>query len=280
MTSRDASNRLQFLWNASHSLLSTVPSLSAFYMQQFNQFAGEKELNLAEAVKRKYCSYCGSIFLPGLNSQIRIEKNKRRDKKRKLVDDIVNNTNDGNKKVSSVQDSVEQLEELNESKQILHEKSPRGKRQIIYIHPRSTTSVSLSNNQKQTHARRQQYKNHVSYICNSCNRETRFAGCTKRVINQISSLSNAKELKEENTFNVTTPIIPQVSNFSNTSPSTNSFKPIQDKLSTYKTKNTKKKQKKMQLQQLLAKEKRKDSGKDDFNDSSDGLSLANFLSAL
>src|SRR6266498_2477545 len=83
MTSQDASNRLQFLWNASHTLLSTVPSLSAFYMRQFNQFAGEKELNLAEAVKRKYCSYCGSIFLPGLNSRIRIEKSKKRKRKGK-----------------------------------------------------------------------------------------------------------------------------------------------------------------------------------------------------
>ncbi|CAG8592548.1 6192_t:CDS:2 [Funneliformis mosseae] len=237
MTSRDASNRLQFLWNASHTLLSTVPSLSAFYMQQFNQFAGEKELNLAEAVKRKYCSYCGSIFLPGLNSQIRIEKNKRREKRRKLVVDNVNNTNDGNKKVISDHDLVVQLEESNVFKQIMNEKSPRGKRQIIHINPRS---ISLSNNQKQTHVRRQQYKNHISYICNSCNRETRFAGSTKKVIKQISSPSDDKQRKEEHPFNVTTPIIPQ----------------------------------------LLAKEKRKGSGKDDFNDSSDGLNLSNFLSAL
>ena len=79
----DASSRLQFLWNASHTLLPTVPSLSAFYMQQFNQFAAEKELNLAEAVKRKYCSYCGSIFLPGLNCQVRIETNKKRKSKSK-----------------------------------------------------------------------------------------------------------------------------------------------------------------------------------------------------
>lgn len=88
MTSQDASNRLQFLWNASHTFLSTVPSLSAFYMQQFNQFSAEKELSLAEAVKRKYCSYCGSIFLPGINSQVRIEKNKKRKGNKKKNSDL------------------------------------------------------------------------------------------------------------------------------------------------------------------------------------------------
>src|ERR1043165_2625631 len=98
MTSQDTSNRLQFLWNASHKLLSTVPSLSAFYMQQFNKFAGEKELNLAEAVKRKYCSYCGSIFLPGINSQIRIEKRKKRKRKDKRKELIDKNDKNGDEK--------------------------------------------------------------------------------------------------------------------------------------------------------------------------------------
>jgi RNase P subunit RPR2 len=103
MASQDVSNRLQFLWNASHTLLPTVPSLSAFYMQRFNQFAAEKELNLAEAVKRNYCGYCGSIFLPGLNSQVRIEPNKKRkgkNKRKKFTD----------KKVISDHNSVGQPE--------------------------------------------------------------------------------------------------------------------------------------------------------------------------
>jgi len=102
-----------------------------------------------------------------------------------------------------------------------------------------------------------------------------------RVDKDISRPSNVKQQREEDTFNVITPIISQASTQYKTPPSTNLFLSVQDKLSSYKTKKTQKKQKKMQLQQLLAKEKKKSSGKvDDFNDSPDGLSLANFLSEL
>ncbi|PKC69031.1 Rpr2-domain-containing protein [Rhizophagus irregularis] len=214
MTSQDASNRLQFLWNASHTFLSTVPSLSAFYMQQFNQFSAEKELSLAEAVKRKYCSYCGSIFLPGINSQVRIEKNKKRK---------------GNKKKNSDLDLVGQPKESN---------------------------------------------NHVSYVCNTCNRETRFAGNTmKDTIKQNSDVKQQKEYTSSFTTSVSQDFTLHKMASLNSSLST------QDKSSNCK--KTKKKQKKMQLQQLLAEEKRKSSDKrNDFNNSSDGLSLKNFLSSL
>ncbi|CAG8569860.1 11980_t:CDS:2 [Diversispora eburnea] len=71
-SNNNTNNRLQFLWNASHILLPTVPNLSAYYMQQFHQNAAEKNLILADGIKRTYCSYCGNIFIPGINSQIRV----------------------------------------------------------------------------------------------------------------------------------------------------------------------------------------------------------------
>ncbi|CAG8599631.1 15298_t:CDS:2 [Dentiscutata erythropus] len=69
MNEEDTKKRLHFLWGASHTLLPTVPGLSAFYMQKFNQCAAEEDLNLADGVKRKFCAHCGNIFVPGMNTQ-------------------------------------------------------------------------------------------------------------------------------------------------------------------------------------------------------------------
>ncbi|RIA92481.1 RNAse P Rpr2/Rpp21/SNM1 subunit domain-containing protein [Glomus cerebriforme] len=252
MATQDTSTRLQFLWNASHTFLPTIPSLSAFYMQQFNQFSAEKELNLAEAVKRKYCSYCGSIFLPGLNSQVRIEKKKKRKR--------------GNKKKNST-NKEGQAKVFKQIKQEKKSQDKRGKRQIICIYP-----FNHDNNlKKQTHSKLQ-HKNHVSYVCNSCNRETRFVGS---IMKDIKEISNVKQQKEYN-FNFTTSVSQDSTSYKISS--SNSSLSVQNKSSHCKTK---KKQKKMQLQQLLAEEKRKSTSRqNDFNDSSDGLSLTNFLSAL
>ncbi|GET01877.1 RNAse P Rpr2/Rpp21/SNM1 subunit domain-containing protein [Rhizophagus clarus] len=224
MTSQDASNRLQFLWDASHTFLSTVPSLSAFYMQQFNQFSAEKELKLSEAVKRKYCNYCGNIFLP-----------------------------------------VGQPKESNLIKQEKNSQEKKEKRQVIYIY----SSSHNNDPKKQTHTKRR-HKNHVSYVCNSCNRETRFSGSVME--DTIKQNSDGKQQKEYSS-SPTTSVSQDFTLYKTSSSST------LDKFSNCK--KTKKKQKKKQLQQLLAEEKRKSSGKrNDFNNSSDGLSLKNFLSEL
>ncbi|GBC00318.1 hypothetical protein RclHR1_03810007 [Rhizophagus clarus] len=250
MTSQDASNRLQFLWDASHTFLSTVPSLSAFYMQQFNQFSAEKELKLSEAVKRKYCNYCGNIFLPGINSQVRIEKNKKRKR---------------NKKKNSDHSLVGQPKESNLIKQEKNSQEKKEKRQVIYIY----SSSHNNDPKKQTHTKRR-HKNHVSYVCNSCNRETRFSGSVME--DTIKQNSDGKQQKEYSS-SPTTSVSQDFTLYKTSSSST------LDKFSNCK--KTKKKQKKKQLQQLLAEEKRKSSGKrNDFNNSSDGLSLKNFLSEL
>lgn len=152
--------------------------------------------------------------------------------------------------------------ESNVIKQGKNSQEKKEKRQIIYIYP----SNHNNNPKKQTHTKRQ-HKNHVSYVCNTCNRETRFAGNTmKDTIKQNSGVKQQKEyISQDSTLHKMS--------------SLNSSLSTQDKSSNYK--KTKKKQKKMQLKQLLAEEKRKSSGKrNDFNHSPDGLSLKNFLSSL
>lgn len=159
--------------------------------------------------------------------------------------------------------------ESNVIKQEKNSQEKKEKRQIIYIYP----SNHNNNPKKQTHIKRQ-HKNHVSYVCNTCNRETRFAGNTmKDTIKQNSDVKQQKEYTSSFTTSVSQDFTLHKMASLNSSLST------QDKSSNCK--KTKKKQKKMQLQQLLAEEKRKSSDKrNDFNNSSDGLSLKNFLSSL
>ncbi|CAG8830151.1 7526_t:CDS:2, partial [Racocetra persica] len=82
MSVEDTTKRLHFLWGASHTLLPTVPGLSAFYMQKFIQCAINEDLNLADGVRRRYCAHCGSIFVPGLNTQVRLDVKKKRKRKK------------------------------------------------------------------------------------------------------------------------------------------------------------------------------------------------------
>ncbi|GJJ68640.1 ribonuclease P protein subunit RPR2 [Entomortierella parvispora] len=69
----DANARLEFLWKASHMLLAQCPSASSHYMSQFLSLASERDLRLHEDIQTKSCAGCGSIFVPGVNAQVRIE---------------------------------------------------------------------------------------------------------------------------------------------------------------------------------------------------------------
>ncbi|KAF8966717.1 hypothetical protein BGZ46_000319 [Entomortierella lignicola] len=87
----DANARLEFLWKASHLLLNECPGASSHYMSQFLSLANSRDLRLHEDIQTKSCAACGSIFVPGLNSKIRIvpvnetklEKEKRKKAERK-----------------------------------------------------------------------------------------------------------------------------------------------------------------------------------------------------
>ncbi|CAG8486428.1 6395_t:CDS:2 [Ambispora gerdemannii] len=77
--------RLHFLWSAAHTMFPVSPNLSALYMSEFKKNAAEVRLNLADGVRRIYCSYCGSIFVPGVNCKVWVGENGFIKKKRSRV---------------------------------------------------------------------------------------------------------------------------------------------------------------------------------------------------
>ena len=68
----EANARLEFLWKASHLLVSSCPSASSHYMTQFLDLANNRDLRLHEDIQTKACAACGSIFVPGVNTKVRV----------------------------------------------------------------------------------------------------------------------------------------------------------------------------------------------------------------
>ncbi|KAI1305147.1 hypothetical protein EDD11_005008 [Mortierella claussenii] len=83
----DANARLDFLWKASHVLLSSCPGASSHYMSQFLNIANSRDLKLHEDIQSKSCAACGSIFVPGINSKVKVvpvrETQTEREKRKK-----------------------------------------------------------------------------------------------------------------------------------------------------------------------------------------------------
>ncbi|CAG8542416.1 11376_t:CDS:2 [Ambispora leptoticha] len=129
--------RLHFLWSAAHTVFHVSPNLSALYMSEFKRNAGEVRLNLADGVRRIYCSYCGSIFVPGVNCKVWVAENGVVKKKRTRV---------RTKKKKKAQPRKGNKEE----------KGDMNMRMKLGIR----TKVNRYN------------KNHVSYLCQLCNYET------------------------------------------------------------------------------------------------------------
>ncbi|KAI8883271.1 Rpr2-domain-containing protein [Backusella circina FSU 941] len=65
---------LDYLFNASFSLVSTVPSLSSFYMKQLQTSLKAYELKNHATLQKTSCSKCGTIKLPGVNHKVEIKK--------------------------------------------------------------------------------------------------------------------------------------------------------------------------------------------------------------
>ena len=166
MTSRETSAHLQFLWSASHTVLSTVPSLSAFYLSRFDQIAVEKNLKLAGAIKRVYCNYCGTIFVPGLNSQVSIEKTRRRRNKRRKVKTQSDST------TSTALESVETSDNpvsLKETASI-NKTTPSDTAHRIHCETLNYNTNNPNNPRS---------RNYVSYFCRICKTETRIHGSAR-----------------------------------------------------------------------------------------------------
>ncbi|KAG2217012.1 hypothetical protein INT45_003085 [Circinella minor] len=75
------SSRMEFLFQASHTLFSSCPELSRFYMSEFQQCLRQQDLIPAKSITRSCCPRCGQIYVPGLNTTIKLESIKKKRKK-------------------------------------------------------------------------------------------------------------------------------------------------------------------------------------------------------
>ncbi|KAG1135899.1 hypothetical protein G6F37_012464 [Rhizopus arrhizus] len=75
-------SRLDFLFNASNVMFSQCPSLSRYYMNEFQQTMNEYELKPTKQIERLACQSCGEIAIPGLNTRVNIIQKNRREKKK------------------------------------------------------------------------------------------------------------------------------------------------------------------------------------------------------
>ncbi|KAI8982166.1 RNAse P Rpr2/Rpp21/SNM1 subunit domain-containing protein [Mycotypha africana] len=94
LQSLQQSSRLDFLYEASYSVLGQCPSLSRYYMNEFQNTLAEYELTLPKSVQRSACTSCGQITLPGLNTKVDIvtdDKLKKMKKKKNKIASVKKN---------------------------------------------------------------------------------------------------------------------------------------------------------------------------------------------
>lgn len=89
MASKAQSGRLDYLYQASHAVFATCPSLSRFYMSEFQQCLEQQGTAATKLIARSACPKCGQIYAPGLNCTVDLEplckKRRRSKKKNRLV---------------------------------------------------------------------------------------------------------------------------------------------------------------------------------------------------
>ncbi|KAF9927588.1 hypothetical protein FBU30_003053 [Linnemannia zychae] len=80
--------RLRFLWKASHLFLTQCPGVSSHCMSQFLSLANDHDLQLHEDIQTRSCAACGTIFVPGINSKVRVvpvqETHAEREKRKRV----------------------------------------------------------------------------------------------------------------------------------------------------------------------------------------------------
>lgn len=69
-------NRLDFLSAAGFEMFSVVPSLSRYYMSEFQHTLNEFGLTAQKNIERLTCTSCGQISVPGLSSRVEIIQKK------------------------------------------------------------------------------------------------------------------------------------------------------------------------------------------------------------
>lgn len=66
-------SRLDFLFTAGFEMLTRVPTMSRYYMTEFQHCLNEYELTTVKNISRLACTSCGQISIPGLTSQVEIK---------------------------------------------------------------------------------------------------------------------------------------------------------------------------------------------------------------
>ncbi|CAO0789338.1 unnamed protein product [Mucor circinelloides] len=87
LQSHQQTSRLDFLFEAGHTMLSECPSLSRYYMNEFQNTLTEYELTAHKPIARLSCKSCGQISIPGLNHRIEIihKQSRKQNKTKKIV---------------------------------------------------------------------------------------------------------------------------------------------------------------------------------------------------
>ncbi|GAN10548.1 hypothetical protein MAM1_0368d10091 [Mucor ambiguus] len=80
-------SRLDFLFEAGHTMFSQCPSLSRYYMNEFQNTLTEYELTAHKPIARLSCKSCGQINVPGLNHRIEIthHQSRKQNKTKKIL---------------------------------------------------------------------------------------------------------------------------------------------------------------------------------------------------
>ncbi|KAJ3323150.1 hypothetical protein HDV06_002162 [Boothiomyces sp. JEL0866] len=65
---------LNYLWESAHKMLSHSPEISRHLILQFINLSIQNNIPISTTVSRSYCQKCGSIYIPGLNTVVSIQK--------------------------------------------------------------------------------------------------------------------------------------------------------------------------------------------------------------
>ncbi|KAI8359931.1 hypothetical protein EDC96DRAFT_235300 [Choanephora cucurbitarum] len=81
LQSHQQTQRLDHLFTAGYSMFTSCPSLSRYYMSEFQNTL--IEYDLTSATERLACSSCGQIMVPGLNQKTQLISKRRKNKPNK-----------------------------------------------------------------------------------------------------------------------------------------------------------------------------------------------------
>ncbi|KAI8141797.1 RNAse P Rpr2/Rpp21/SNM1 subunit domain-containing protein [Fennellomyces sp. T-0311] len=79
------SSRMEYLFQASHAVFAQCPELSRFYMSEFQQCMRQQDLIPAKSITRTCCPRCGQIYVPGLNTSVKLQTRRTKKKRNQLI---------------------------------------------------------------------------------------------------------------------------------------------------------------------------------------------------